>query len=981
MSDHTGRRPDIVIILTDEERATPPYETEELREWRARALPGQRWFDEHGVRFERHYTGSLACVPSRPTLFTGHYPDLHGVTQTDGLGKMADDSGMRWLRPGEVPTLGNWFRAAGYDTHYDGKWHISHADLIDERTGRPLQTNDRAGRVDAAAVRAYLDADPLGPFGFSGWVGPEPHGADLADSGYVRDPLIADRVVGWLEDRYRRRRAGDPEALRPFLLVASFVNPHDIVLFPAWVRKSPLRPSPLDPPPVPPAPTAEEDLTTKPAAQVAYRAAYHSGYGPAAVIEQLYQRRAQDYRNLYYRLHAEVDGPLDRVRRAVTEGGSEDALLVRTADHGDLLGAHGGLHQKWFNLYDEATRVPFTIARIGEQPTRPRTVSTMPTSHVDVLPTLLAAAGIDREQVARELTRTFSEVHDLPGCDLLPVVDEGAAPDEDRCVYISTRDNMLEGDTGASALARQLGRSERPPAPLRIQVPAHVGTSFEGIVVRVPETIARGGDDHLWKLVRTFDDPATWTQPGVRHLAADGVHRTTPLADQWELYDLEVDPIEAANRWDDPDLAEVRDHLTRSLKEEAARAVPERNEPIVHPTRRPAHPARRKPPLPVLGLRRLLQVAGMHPADEAPPAELDLSGRRALVICTNHGVLDVGKPTGVFSSEMTAPYYVFLDAGMEVDIASPAGGTVPIDPQSLNPVLRTEHDDRFLADELLRAKVAASLPLADLDMADYDVVFLAGGWGAAFDFGDSDVLAEQVTRANELGLTIGGVCHGPLGLVNARDTDGEPLVRGRRVTAVTDKQVRELGIASTPRHPETELRRQGAAFECRTRLRDPLANHWVVDGNLVTGQNQNAGPMVARAMLQRVAENPESDAERQIGGELDDVHLRLLQLPGVVPVHRLPAGELVEHPQARLARAVARLAVAAEGQVRLGARGRVVHAHHPGADALAEAEGVLRVGRVDRRGQPVPVAVRELDRLVEVENDATDTSGPNVSLR
>ncbi|MEZ5229835.1 MAG: sulfatase-like hydrolase/transferase [Acidimicrobiales bacterium] len=57
---------------------------------------------------------------------------MHGVTQTDGLAKMANDSRMRWLRAGEVPTLGHWFRWAGYDTHYDGKWHLSHADLHDD---------------------------------------------------------------------------------------------------------------------------------------------------------------------------------------------------------------------------------------------------------------------------------------------------------------------------------------------------------------------------------------------------------------------------------------------------------------------------------------------------------------------------------------------------------------------------------------------------------------------------------------------------------------------------------------------------------------------------------------------------------------------------------------------------------------------------------------------------------------------------------
>ncbi|WP_205876983.1 sulfatase-like hydrolase/transferase [Mycobacterium camsae] len=580
-------RPDIVIVMTDEERAVPPYESDEVLAWRDQTLTGRRWFDEHGVNFTRHYTGSLACVPSRPTIFTGQYPDLHGVTQTDGIGKRFDDSRLRWLRAGEVPTLGNWFRAAGYDTYYDGKWHISHADLEDPATGGSLATNDDDGVVDQDAVQRYLEADRLEPYGFSGWVGPEPHGAGNANSGYRRDPLIADRVVAWLNDRYARRRAGDPEAQRPFLLVASFVNPHDIVLFPAWVRRSPIQPSPLDPPAVPAPPTADEDLSTKPAAQIAFREAYYSGYGPSPAVSRSYKRNLQRYRDLYYRLHAEVDTPIDRVRRAVTDGGSDNAVLVRTSDHGDLLGAHGGLHQKWFNLYDEATRVPFVIARIGANPTQARTVAA-PTSHVDLVPTLLGAAGIDVDAVATKLAESFSEVHPLPGRDLMPVVD-GAPADEDRAVYLMTRDNVLEGDTGASALSRQLGRDVNPPAPLRIKLPAHVASNFEGLIARV--AAEDGGDGHLWKLVRTFDDPATWTEPGVRHLAANGIggeaYRTDPIDDQWELYDLTADPIEAQNRWSDPELHDLRQQLRMQLKQARASAVPERNQPWPYVTRQP----------------------------------------------------------------------------------------------------------------------------------------------------------------------------------------------------------------------------------------------------------------------------------------------------------------------------------------------------------------------------------------------------------
>ena len=604
-------RPDIVIVMTDEERAAPPYETAAISSWRNEMLSGRRWFDEHGVSFGRHYTGSLACVPSRPTIFTGQYPDLHGVTQTDGIGKAHDDSRLRWLRRGEVPTLGNWFRAAGYDTHYDGKWHISHADLTDPASGDSLATNDDRGVIDADAVRRYLEADPLAPYGFSGWVGPEPHGAKLSNAGIRRDPLIADRVVGWLENRYARRRAGDPAALRPFLLVASFVNPHDIVLFPAWARRNPLKPSPLDPPRIPPAPTADEDLSTKPAAQIAFREAYYSGYGPARAIEATYRKNAQQYRDLYYRLHAEVDGPIDRVRRTVTENGSgdgpDDTILVRTADHGDLLGAHGGLHQKWFNLYDEATRVPFVIARVGRHPTPAHTV-TAPTSHVDLVPTLLSAAGVDVDAVAAELAESFSEVHPLPGRDLMPVVD-GAPADDDRAVYLMTRDNVLEGDTGASGVARALKLTSNPPAPLRIRIPAHTAGNFEGLVTRVADDAAPGGAGHLWKLVRSFDDPGTWTEPGVRHLAANGmggpVYRSDPLDDQWELYDLGDDPIEARNRWADPDLHELRAHLRAQLKHVRTESVPERNQPWPYAARRSATTSPRWSSSPARALRRL----------------------------------------------------------------------------------------------------------------------------------------------------------------------------------------------------------------------------------------------------------------------------------------------------------------------------------------------------------------------------------------
>lgn len=250
-----------------------------------------------------------------------------------------------------------------------------------------------------------------------------------------------------------------------------------------------------------------------------------------------------------------------------------------------------------------------------------------------------------------------------------------------------------------------------------------------------------------------------------------------------------------------------------------------------------------------VGLPALLAAIGLHRHFEAP--RRDLKGRRALVIATSHATLgETGRKTGVFASEMTAPYYTFLDAGMDVDIASIEGGVIPIEPMSVRWPLASAFDRRFLADKVLRAKTRAAKPVNQVDGGAYDAIFLAGGWGAAFDFEQSPELGELLLAAEAKGAVIGGVCHGPLGLLAAKRGNGYPLVAGRRLTAVTDKQVKELGITHTPRHPERDLRAAGASFESSTRFRDIFASHVVADGRLVTGQNQNDGANTADRMMQ-----------------------------------------------------------------------------------------------------------------------------------
>ncbi len=264
-----------------------------------------------------------------------------------------------------------------------------------------------------------------------------------------------------------------------------------------------------------------------------------------------------------------------------------------------------------------------------------------------------------------------------------------------------------------------------------------------------------------------------------------------------------------------------------------------------------------------LSLPTIVHGLGLHPTYEGET--YDLKGKRALVITTSHDVLNApgeteGEPTGVMASEFTHPYYGFLDAGMAVDMASVRGGPIPIDPQTLNFVIRTPEDERFLEDPALQAKVKNSLRIDDVDFTQYDVIFISGGWGAAYDLGYSEVLGRKVSEAYYAGNAeppiLGSVCHGALGFIRAKDRDGNLLIAGRKMTGVSDKQVRELGIDLTPQHPETELRKAGALYESATAFRDLFATHVVVDDEqrFVTGQNQNSGAETAHEMMRLVAQ-------------------------------------------------------------------------------------------------------------------------------
>ena len=257
----------------------------------------------------------------------------------------------------------------------------------------------------------------------------------------------------------------------------------------------------------------------------------------------------------------------------------------------------------------------------------------------------------------------------------------------------------------------------------------------------------------------------------------------------------------------------------------------------------------------ILLMPKILRFFGLHP--EYYGKSHSLPGKKALIIATNQAELNKpgktgGKATGAFLSEITVAYYDFLDASMQVDVASIKGGKVPIEPQSLSYFIKTTADKRFLQDSELKEKIKNSKKITDIDFTAYDIIFLAGGWGAAYDLGYSDELGQKISDAYYTNKTIiGGVCHGPLGLIRAKDKDGNSLIARRRMTAVTDKQIKQLFITATPQHPEAELRKAGVLFESQSKLIDMFATHTVVDDEkrFVTGQNQNSGHETAHKMM------------------------------------------------------------------------------------------------------------------------------------
>lgn len=220
---------------------------------------------------------------------------------------------------------------------------------------------------------------------------------------------------------------------------------------------------------------------------------------------------------------------------------------------------------------------------------------------------------------------------------------------------------------------------------------------------------------------------------------------------------------------------------------------------------------------------------------------------RILIVLTSHDQLgDTDEKTGFWLEEFTGPYYTFLDAGAAVTLASIQGGQAPIDAKSLGEDAQTETTRRFLADDAAQQALASTLPVVKTHADDYDALFLPGGHGTMWDFPESTVLTALIEAFDRAGKIISAVCHAPAALVPAKAANGEPLVKGKQVTAFTDSEEQTVQLDTVvPFMLETRLRELGADFKGGADFA-PLVQQ---TGNLITGQNPPSSEPAAKAVL------------------------------------------------------------------------------------------------------------------------------------
>lgn len=406
-ADGAARAPyNILFLLTDQERFFRPGELPA-----GFSLPAHEALMARGVTFTNHRINSCVCTPSRSVLYTGQH-----IQQT----RMFDNSNFPWIQSmsTELPTVGDMLRQAGYYTAYKGKWHLT-------KEFETVNSLEAPSRIFTKEMEAYGFADYFGI------------GDIIAHTrgGYLHDGIIANMGVSWLRGKGRELAAQG----KPWFLAVNLVNPHDVMFYDTDAPGTPVNPrrglghvarDPADPLyakqwefELPASHAQKLDAKGRPAAHRDFLSSHDALIGEIPNEPARWRRR----HNYYLNCLRDVDRNIAMVLAELEASGMLDrTIVVLTADHGDMDGAHQ-LHAKGAVAYREQNQVPLIVSHPAfAGGARCQALTT----HVDLAPTLVGLTGLANEKVAAIAKglpgKDFSGLIAAPGAAGVHAVRDGA---------------------------------------------------------------------------------------------------------------------------------------------------------------------------------------------------------------------------------------------------------------------------------------------------------------------------------------------------------------------------------------------------------------------------------------------------------------------------------------------------------------------------------------------------------------------------
>lgn len=248
----------------------------------------------------------------------------------------------------------------------------------------------------------------------------------------------------------------------------------------------------------------------------------------------------------------------------------------------------------------------------------------------------------------------------------------------------------------------------------------------------------------------------------------------------------------------------------------------------------------------LLGLLSIASLSGFSQENQSV-GTINSKAKKILFVVTSHSQLgNTGKKTGLWIEEFAAPYYYFTAQGAQITIASPKGGQAPVDPKSNDPEFQTESTRKYFADAVTQEKLSHTVLLSKVNQKDYDAVYYPGGHGPMWDLSEDKNSARLIESFIKNQKPVALVCHAPAALKNVKAANGQPLIKGKKVSAFTNTEETAVQLNKVvPFSLEDMLKSKGADYH-KGEDWHPFA---VQDGLLFTGQNPQSSLLVAQKLM------------------------------------------------------------------------------------------------------------------------------------